>query len=301
MRATEVGKTAPPPPPSQDEPHGVLDGKYELANLIGHGGFGVVYQGRHLVLDRPVAIKLMRPTDPSTTKDAERFRLEGISACRVDHPNAVVVHDAGVTRQGMLYLVMELLEGRSLRSELAVEKRLSIAQCLRISERVSSVLATAHAKGVVHRDIKPDNIFLHIGPEGSEIVKVVDFGIAKLMHDVYSSLNTGRGMMIGTPEYVSPERLLSRPYDGRADVYALGCTMFEMLTGRSPFLVNREAPWLVAAAHIGDTPPQLIGLEPTLPTELAALVHATLEKDPSDRPTAAELNMHLAELLPLYE
>jgi len=300
----EERAAAPTPttnPLAELEARGVLDGKYELAGLIGHGGFGVVYRGRHLVLDRPVAIKLIRTGEQTSPGDAERFRMEGVSACRVDHPNAVLVLDAGMTRTGLLYLVMELLEGRSMRAEIAAQKRMNVGQCVRISERIASVLAAAHAKGVIHRDVKPDNVFLHVGQGLDPVVKVVDFGIAKLMSDPARTPNTARGMMVGTPEYLAPERLLSRPYDGRADVYALGCTMFEAITGRPPFVPNREAPWLVAASHIGDPAPPIVNLEPSVPMELAALIHAALEKDPDDRPTAAQFQARLAEILPLSE
>jgi serine/threonine protein kinase/FixJ family two-component response regulator len=275
----------------------LFDGKYRLDHLVGTGGFGVVYRATHAVLNRPVALKCVRPGTTVTSSDAARFRLEGISACRVDHPNAVAVWDAGITTDGILYLVMELLEGHTLRAELLEKGPLSVARAAAIASPVCNVLAAAHTAGVIHRDIKPENIFLHVGRDGVEIVKVVDFGIAKLMgetgrRDTHSS---GRlGLMVGTPEYMAPERLQSQPYDGRADVYSVGCMLYEMLGGKVPFLSDGDLPWAVATAHIAEMPLPLNAMNPRVPPEIAEIVHAALEKDPRDRPSAMELSTLLA-------
>jgi DNA-binding response OmpR family regulator len=288
----EANETAPSGRPSFLPPAQALelfDGKYKLEALIGHGGFGEVYRATHAVLHRPVALKLLRPGQPITSEDAARFRLEGISACRVDHPNAVAIWDAGVTQQGVFYLVMELLTGRSLRAEMQERAPLSVVRCVRVARAVCDVLAAAHAAGVIHRDIKPDNIFLHTPREGTEIVKVVDFGIAKLVGSVESAAFTAQGSMIGTPEYLAPERLQTKDYDGRSDIYGLGCTMFEMLTGQPPFVADRELPWLVAAKHMMEPPPKLAALNPRVPPEVVRAVEAALEKRPEDRPAALQM------------
>jgi len=279
----------------------LFDGKYKLHEQIGHGGFGEVYRATHVILDRPVAIKVLRSEKPVTSQDAVRFRLEGMSACRVDHPNAVAMWDAGVTPQGAVYLVMELLTGRSLRAELLERGRLSIGRTLWITRAVCDVLTTAHAAGVIHRDVKPDNVFLHLPREGAEVVKVVDFGIAKLVGSpVDNGSNTSQGLMIGTPEYLSPERLLTRPYDGRSDIYSLGCMTYEMLTGRVPFVGNKEAPWMVATQHVGQIPPPIRDINPKVPNEIGLIVHGMLEKNPSQRPFAAEVLSLIDKVIELY-
>ncbi len=267
----------------------LFDGKYQLEEVIGHGGFGEVRRARHVVLGRAVAIKIIRPGQPLTSADAARVRLEGMSACRVEHPNAIAIWDAGVTVQGVIYLVMELLSGHSLRTELAKHGRLPVIRCLSIARTICDVLAAAHAAGVIHRDIKPDNIFLHVPREGEEVVKVVDFGIAKLIGESTSAPVTMDGQMIGTPEYLAPERLLGRTYDGRSDIYSLGCMMYEMLAGRVPFIASKEVPWMVATHHVGRDPESLQRVAPDVPFDVAVLVHEALTKQPENRPSATAL------------
>jgi len=265
----------------------LFDGKYELEEIIGHGGFGEVHRARHMVLGRQVAIKIIRIGQSLTPDHVARVRLEGMTACRVDHPNAIAVWDAGVTADGVIYLVMELLSGHSLRFDLVARGRLSVARCLSIARVTCDVLKTAHDAGVIHRDIKPDNIFLHTSQKGEEIVKVVDFGIAKLLGGHSDSTATGNAQVIGTPEYLAPERLLTQPYDGRTDIYSLGCMMYELLCGRVPFVANKETPWMVAALHIAQEPTPLQEIAPWVPVEIAKIVHSALGKRPQDRPTAA--------------
>lgn len=270
------------------EAQDLFDGKYQLEEVIGHGGFGEVRRARHVVLGRSVAIKIIRPGSPLTSADAARVRLEGMTACRVEHPNAIAIWDAGVTAHGVIYLVMELLSGRSLREELNDRGKLPVARALSIARATCDVLAAAHEAGVIHRDIKPDNIFLHNAREGEEIVKVVDFGIAKLVGEASTRgvPLTIDGQMIGTPEYLAPERLLGKPYDGRSDIYSLGCMLYEMLTGSVPFVANKEAPWLVATFHVGVDPHPLTEIDPTIPLSVADLVHDALVKKPESRPSA---------------
>jgi len=195
---------------SEALPGTVLDDKYRLEEKIGAGGFGTVYKATHLLLRNHVAVKVFRPSvgaDP--LKDLERFRLEGISACRVHHANAVSVIDFGVSASSIAYLVMELLTGCSLKDELDKQGILSVSRAIRILQPICSALAEAHTAGIIHRDVKPSNIFLHNSKDG-EIVKVVDFGVAKLMAE---TLNPGMqsltetGSFVGTPLYMAPERL----------------------------------------------------------------------------------------------
>ena len=258
-----------------------------------------MYSATHAVIGRPVAIKMLRRGIVVTAGNAARFRIEGMSACRVDHPNAVAIWDAGVTAQGVLFLVMELLTGIPVRSELVQKRMISALRSVQISRVICDVLQAAHHVDVVHRDIKPDNIFLHIPKDSTEIVKVLDFGIAKLLNQVDISDGT-LGPMAGTPEYLAPERLLSRPYDGRSDIYSLGCMMYELIAGRVPFVSNREMPWLVTAQHVEQPPIPLGDIVANVPPSVAALVHLALTKNPDQRPTAAvflqEIDKVLAQL-----
>jgi hypothetical protein len=172
-------------------PGTVLDGKYRLDEELGAGGFGVVFRGRHLVLDRPIAIKVFRPVPGNDSAlGLQRFLREGAAAARLAHPNAVRVFDSAVSVEGVAYLIMELLRGRSVAAELAERGPLSLRRCAAIAARVADVLAAAHRQGILHRDIKPANVFLHHG-EGGETVKVVDFGIAKFFGDAQSAAGTG--------------------------------------------------------------------------------------------------------------
>jgi serine/threonine protein kinase/CheY-like chemotaxis protein len=293
VKSKDSSSPSIPPPISSlsllpyPEAQKLFDGKYELEEIIGHGGFGEVHRARHVILGRQVAIKIIRLGRALTPDDIARVRLEGMTACRVDHPNAIAVWDAGVTATGVIYLVMELLSGHSLRYELIDRGRLSVARSLSITRVICDVLATAHAAGVIHRDIKPDNIFLHKSREGDEVVKVVDFGIAKLVGGHSDATATANAKVIGTPEYLAPERLSTAPYDGRSDIYSLGCMMYELLCGRVPFVANKEAPWMVAALHLGQEPTPLRDVAPWVSVEVAEIVHSALHKKPENRPSAA--------------
>jgi serine/threonine protein kinase len=286
-------------------PGTVLDNKYRLDTKIGAGGYGAVYRSTHLGLNRPVAVKIFRPSEGNATmEDLDRFRLEGVSACRVNHPNAVTVLDSGISSDGIAYLVMELLEGFSLADELYEKGRLAIDRCAEILLPVCNVLAEAHRAGIVHRDIKPDNIFLHQSKDG-EIVKVVDFGIAKLLDDPVGidlhNLKTINAI-IGTPTYMSPERLNNKTYDGRSDVYSLGIMMYEMMTGIVPFDSDYSGLAAVVLMHLQEIPQSPRKLNPNITEEIESLIMRALEKNPDNRPTAQELGQELAMVLGLkYE
>jgi ligand-binding sensor domain-containing protein/serine/threonine protein kinase len=284
-------------------PGTVIEGKYRLEEKIGAGGFGAVYRATHLGLSRSVAVKVFRPSENNATAaSVERFRLEGVSACRINHPNAVSVLDSGVSAEGVAYLVMELLNGRSLAAELSRERRLSVARCLEILIPVCEALAAAHAAGIIHRDVKPDNIFLHHGAGGEEIVKVVDFGIAKLLgEDLAEDLAnmTDAGGIVGTPLYMAPERLSRAPYDGRSDIYSLGVVFYQMLSGRVPFPPGAEGNIMaILLAHLQQPPPPLRAAVPDLPPDVEDLALRALVKNPAQRPTAREFADALAKFLP---
>ena len=283
---------------SEALPGKVLNEKYRIEAKIGGGGFGTVYRGTHLQLDYPVAVKVLRPQIGSAFGDLERFRLEGISACRLRHPNAVVVIDFGVAGNAVAYLVMELLEGPSLAEVLRETRVLTPMRCADIIGPVCDVLAMAHGAGIVHRDIKPSNIILHRSRDG-EVAKVIDFGIAKLLdhapgsHELSPATETGA--FLGTVAYMAPERIDNRPYDGRADVYSTAVTAYEMLCGRPPFEPGQRGAWAVAAAHLTERPVSARAINPAVPSRLDELLLQALDKDPARRPASIEFGAQFRE------
>jgi serine/threonine protein kinase len=279
-------------------PGTVLDDKYRLDHKIGAGGFGAVYKATHLALNRPVAVKILRPSPGNDTPEAlSRFRQEAVSACRLSHPNAVTVIDFGVSSTGIAYLVMELLQGRTLKDVLLEQPSLSLGRCAEILVPVCEALGEAHAANIVHRDIKPDNIFLHEGDQG-EVIKVVDFGIAKLVGkeeapEVQGMTETG--VILGTPDYMSPERLSGGRYDGRSDVFSVAVLLYQMLSGKLPFQLDRDAgPYAIALKLMTEEPRPLGEMVPEAPAEITRLVARALAKNPDERPTAREFGLELS-------
>ncbi|MBI4851662.1 MAG: sigma-70 family RNA polymerase sigma factor [Acidobacteria bacterium] len=278
----------------------ILDKKYRLEKKIGKGGFGAVYRAVHLNLQNLVAIKIFRPFTGSQSSQAlERFRLEGISACRVNHPNVVTILDFGVSDNGIAYLVMELLEGHTLATEMSQKPIFSPLRCAEIIVPICKVLSKAHQLGIVHRDIKPDNIFLHKSQKG-EMVKVVDFGIAKLVSEVegfsQDSL-TQTGHFIGTPNYMAPERFENLPYNGQADVYSLGVIAYQMLCGSLPFLSEPTNFFSIIKTFLTQEPIPLRKLNPEISSPLEELIMSTLAKDPKKRPTPNQFAEQMLLLL----
>jgi CheY-like chemotaxis protein len=272
----------------------VVDGRYVLEQRLGGGAFGAVWRARHLELKVLVALKILRVEVASTYEAQARFRREGISACRVSHPNAVTVLDFSVTESGLPYLVMELLEGTDLDREIRRSGRLSPRRASSLMVPVCRALAAAHARGIIHRDIKPSNIFIHRA-DSAEIVKVLDFGLAKLSGDAAGwDRLTASGAVPGTVAYVAPERFRGRTYDGRSDVYGVGVTLYEALTGRVPFAALDGDVMAVMAMHIHDPPPPPRAFSSEVPEWLERLVLQALSKDPLDRPNAAEMADALA-------
>ncbi len=285
---------------SETLPGHVLDEKYRIDDKIGSGGFGTVYRGEHILLHHPVAIKVFRPALGQQGEESlDRFRLEGISACRVNHPNAVTVLDFNVSGGSLAYLVMELLKGHSLAQQLRQEGKLTESRAAEIACAVCDALAQAHAAGIVHRDIKPSNVFLH-GTNGDRIVKVIDFGIAKLTDESQApgaETTTQSGMFLGTPAYMAPERVFNLPYDGRADVYAVGVMIYEMVAGRLPFERTPGGHLSLMRMHAVEEAPPLATVAPDVHPMLADAVYRAMRKEPEDRPTAAQLGAMLRELL----
>jgi serine/threonine protein kinase len=206
----------------------------------------------------------------------------------------VRVIDGGISADGVPYIIMELLDGRVLDAELHAATKLSIARTAEILAPVCDALAAAHAEGIVHRDIKPENIFLHRDGDGREVVKVLDFGVAKLLDDTKASMRslTASGSLVGTPQYMAPERLSDQVYDGRSDVYAIGIILFQCLIGRLPFASDTNL-FAMIILQMKTLPPRLIDLDPTIPERVQRIVLAALEKDPELRPSAAALAAEL--------
>ena len=281
-------------------PGSEIDGRYALERRIGAGGFSVVYRGREVESGRPVAVKVFRPSGGViTTSQLERFGREGEWSVR--HPNAVEVLGFGVARSGIPYLVMELLDGLTLAEALRSGPPLTISRALELAIAVADLLAFAHARGLMHRDIKPENLFLHRTPDGDEVLKVLDFGIAKVVgaaeDEQGSSELTQAGSVIGTPRYIAPERLTGGEYDGRSDVYSLGVILYELAVGVSPLGTPGRTPWEVMSRHVTHRPRRLQDIDATLPRSLSALVERMLDKDPAGRPDAAELGQALRAVL----
>lgn len=217
----------------------VIDGRYRIIEQIGNGGMGAVYKAQHLTLThRMAALKVVHPHLASDPSFLERFEREAQSASRVEHPNAVTVYDFGRTDDGRPYIALEYVEGETLSNRIsAAPDGLDVAEVVDVTRQVASALASVHAQGIVHRDLKPDNIMIR--PDGQ--AKVLDFGIAKAAEGTQV---TGTGQALGTPAYMSPEQWRAEELDGRADQYALGVIVYEMLAGKAPFVSNTPAGYV---------------------------------------------------------
>jgi serine/threonine protein kinase len=267
-----------------------LDEKYLLEERLGIGGMGTVYRARHLLIDRPVAVKVLNQRFVEDEAAKARFRREAKAAGRLRHTNAVGVTDFGQTTDGYVYLVMELLEGKTLRDLLAKDGPLDLAHAVSIMLQVSSAVAAAHEAGIIHRDLKPANIFIVQRSDVPSVVKVLDFGIAKLAADSFDEDDhqtlTQVGAMIGTPRYMSPEQCNGSALTPAADVYSLGVILYEMLTGTVPF--SGLTPLAIAMRHSTETPRRPSEFIASIPPALEEVVLHALEKQAQDRPPDAE-------------
>jgi serine/threonine protein kinase len=264
----------------------VFDGKYRLDQTLGGGGMGTVYRATHLLIDRPVAVKVLSQRFVGDETAQQRFRREARAAGRMQHPNAVTVTDFGATSDGYLYIVMELLEGRTLRELLARESPLDSARAVSIMLQASAAVGAAHDAGLIHRDLKPANIFIEQRPNSPAVVKVLDFGVAKFAveeqeDDDYQTL-TQVGTLIGTPRYMSPEQCSGfGKLTPASDVYSLGIIFYEMLSGSVPF--KADTPLAIALKHVSETPPPLREIVSGVPEKLHAIVARALTKNPAER------------------
>ncbi len=274
----------------------VLEGKYRIDALIGKGGYGAVFRACQVQLDRTVAIKVMRERRDEP-EHAERFVREALAVARLKHPNIITVYDYGVDDRIGAFIVMEYLEGRSLRQELQSTGALALPFAVALARQIALAAHAAHSAGIIHRDIKPENVFLEDVGDGRLAVKVLDFGIARLSQTrdldgaVMPSL-TGEHDLIGTFLYVAPEQATDDDVDARADVYSIGCVLYEMLTGSPPF--TGHSPMAVILRHSEELPVPPIERAPHVPAALSDIVVRTLEKDPGNRYASA---LELADAL----
>ncbi|HEU4733123.1 MAG TPA: serine/threonine-protein kinase [Kofleriaceae bacterium] len=287
---------------------GRVVGKYKILSQIAEGGMGIVYRAEHIVLGSPAAVKILLPQFTQDRGVVDRFFQEAKAASAIRHPGIVEVFDFGRLPGGQAYIAMELLRGEDLSGFLARRGTLEGPLAVRIGIEVLAALNATHVVGVVHRDLKPDNIFLvrDAGAPGGIRVKILDFGIAKLICDPLSSPRGPRGprpqtrvdTILGTPAYMAPEQCKggARP-DARIDLYAVGCILFELLTGRPPFVAAGDGE--VMAMHIYEPPPRLSNRVRGLPVELEAVLARLLVKNPDDRIPSAAYALAELERVPL--
>jgi serine/threonine-protein kinase len=274
----------------------VLDGRYRLDALLGEGGMGAVYRATQLANDRKVTVKLLKPHLTSDDAALERFMREARSTLKVESPHAVKVLDFGITPHRDYYMVLEYLDGRTVQRELDVDGAFAPARVVHIARQALHALGAAHAHGIVHRDIKPDNILLMRAGDDPDYAKVLDFGVAKLLDQSVTAL-TAQGMVFGTPEFMSPEQATGQRLDGRSDLYSLAACMYAMLTGCGLYPATTPIEWLtsharVPAPHLADAKPDLAAFR-----ELDELLQRCLAKQRDLRPaTAEEMAAQLAAL-----
>ena len=291
----------PGQPDGQDPLIGqVLDGRYRVLSLIGKGGMATVYRGVQVSTNREVALKVVR--EKTTQEGHLRFLREARAISELRNVHTVTLFDSGRTKEGVLYMAMELLEGQTLAERLSRQGALPWQKALHIIAQIAESLAEAHEKHIVHRDLKPGNVFLVSMSDDPDFVKVLDFGIAKLRRSGLVTSITGQGQVLGTPRYMAPEQARGVQVDERADLYALGIVLYEMIAGRAPFEARRPVALMIM--HCNDPVPRPQRFNPGLrfPSELKELLDGLLEKDPEARiATAAMVRDQALAILQLPE
>jgi serine/threonine-protein kinase len=283
-----------PPPARLGE---IILGKYRLDRILGRGGMGVVVRATHLQLGQPIAIKFMSPLLAENDREIQRFVLEARAAARIRSEHVARVFDVDMLPSGPPYIVMEYLDGEDLSTMLKRLGRLDVPEAVAYVLQACEAIAEAHAVGIVHRDLKPGNLFCCRRPDGAPLIKVLDFGVSKLLANSDATLRgialTGPQVVLGTPLYASPEQLrLSADVDARTDIWALGVILYELISGKSPFQADSFPQICAKVVHMPYQP--LGGLRPEVSEELCAAVARCLAKDRDERfPTVA----HLAEAL----
>ncbi|HSE98643.1 MAG TPA: serine/threonine-protein kinase, partial [Blastocatellia bacterium] len=264
----------------------VFDNKYRIEERIGQGGMGRVYRATHIHMDHTVALKVLHPELASDQVAMERFRREARAAAQIHHQNAVAVTDFGVTKDNTIaYLVMEFLDGYDLSQKIERQRHLGFDEAFHITRQICAALQAAHSKGIIHRDLKPDNIWLVEGSDGSDLVKVLDFGIAKLKSTTEMIKLTQQGAIVGTPHYMSPEQCRGEDLDPRSDVYSLGVILYEMLTGEVPFQARTAVGVVIKHATESPRPPRRVRTD--MPQQVEDVVLRALEKKREQRQSSA--------------
>ncbi len=292
------------PPPAPKDPYvgKTLNNRYLIEDKLGEGGFGAVYRAKQVQIGRLVALKLLHPDTARDPNLVARFRREGAVACSLKDAHTITTYDFDQTPEGVLYIAMELLTGRSLHDVFHAEAPVHWMRVLHFIEQMCSSLGEAHTLGVVHRDLKPENIYLEKRPGDPEFVKILDFGIAKIVSGEIGGQSpqlTATGQTLGTLEYMSPEQLMGKQLDGRSDVYAMGVLGYELLTGRLPF-PDAVGPAALIAAQLKKTPesPSVAKPQAQIPTGIDQLILKMLEKDKAKRHADVnELAQHCKQLL----
>jgi len=266
----------------------VLDRKYRITNLIGEGGMGAVYEARHILLDRRVAVKVMHPEYVSKPESVERFFREAKAASAIGHPNIVEIHDVGREDDDTVFIVMERLNGRCLDELIDETGPVASGHAVTIALQILSALGAAHAKGIIHRDLKAENIFLSVNSRGQEEVKLLDFGIAKIEKGNTANLGlTKEGNVVGTPYYLSPEQARGgREVDHRIDLWGVGVLLYEMLGGVLPFTGENYNE--ILGKILLEEPEPLAELAPGAPADLVAIVERAMSKERDDRFATAQ-------------
>ncbi|MET0593382.1 MAG: serine/threonine-protein kinase [Polyangiaceae bacterium] len=259
-----------------------IDGRYRIEGVLGEGGMGVVYLGRHLAIDKKVAIKILRAEFARRSDTKARFRQEARAASSIENPHIVDVSDFGALHDGSTYLVMEYLEGQPLSSLTKDDKPVKLDRAIAISRQIADGLAEVHDRGIVHRDLKPDNVFLVKEGDQEDFVKILDFGIAKVLESADARV-TCAGSLFGTPSYMSPEQAAGMPVDARTDIYALGIIMYELACGRVPF--DADTLMGILTQHLYRKPSPLRDLlgETSVSSGLDAIITKALSKAPEQR------------------
>ncbi|EYF02083.1 serine/threonine protein kinase [Chondromyces apiculatus DSM 436] len=273
---------------------------YRVRRHIGRGGAGDVYEAEHRALAKSVVLKVLHPDLCREPRAVERLRIEAQVLARLSHPNLVEVRDLGQTVEGRSYVVMERLMGRTLREEIEARGKLPVLEAIGYLEQALAGLAAAHGAGVVHRDVKPDNLFVCApDPSGVRRVKVLDFGAVKLspaMWPAHGALRTAQGVLVGSPRYAAPEQVKGRAVDGRTDVYAAGLVLYTLVTGRGPFAPAQRLDDILRA-HLTEEPTPPSRFAPEIPPALDRIILRALEKDPERRfPGAAAFAAELARV-----
>jgi serine/threonine-protein kinase len=271
-----------------------LTGKYQILSVVGHGGMGVVYKARDELMDRLVAIKMLKAQLISDSMSVKRFHQEGKAASRINHPHVITVHEFGISPSGQPFIVMDFLEGISLAQVIKDDGQVSVERTVKILIQACDALSHAHRHGVVHRDLKPSNIVLVDYDGQKDFVKVVDFGVAKLITGANQDLQrlTQAGEVCGSPVYMSPEQCQGEELDARSDIYSMGVVIYESLTGQLPFIGQTMVETM--SKHITEKAPPFTEARSDLyiPERLESVVFKALSKDPGQRQESMALLKH---------